>query len=56
MHHQKALGLSRFKLPETEAISREVLSLPLYPELSNEQVQYVIESIMNFYSAGGEDE
>lgn len=50
MHHQKTLGLSHFKLPETEAISREVLSLPLYPELSNEQVQYVIEAISNFFT------
>jgi len=49
MNHQKALRLSHFKLPETEAISREVLSLPMYPELSDEQVQYVIQAVRNFY-------
>ncbi len=49
MHHQKALGLGHFHLPETERISREVLSLPLFPELSNEQVEYVIESVRKFY-------
>nr|MBC8273887.1 DegT/DnrJ/EryC1/StrS family aminotransferase [Chloroflexota bacterium] len=49
MNHQKALGLSHFKLPETEAISREVLSLPLYPELSDEQVEYVIQTVRNSY-------
>lgn len=36
IHHQKALGLGHFHLPETENTSREVISLPLYPELSNE--------------------
>ena len=50
MNHQKALGLSHFKLPETEAISREVISLPLYPELSDEQVQHVIQTVYNFYT------
>lgn len=50
MNHQKALKLSHFKLPETEAISREVLSLPMYPELSNEQVEYVIQTVRNFYT------
>jgi len=48
MHHQKALNLGHFKLPETEAISREVLSLPLYPELSDDKVEFVIESIRRF--------
>lgn len=49
MHHQKTLGLGHFRLPETERISREVLSLPLIPEISNEQVEFVIESIRKFY-------
>jgi dTDP-4-amino-4,6-dideoxygalactose transaminase len=49
MNHQKALRLSHFKLPETEAISREVLSLPMYPELSDEQVEYVIKTVRGFY-------
>ena len=49
MHHQEALGLTHFHLPETEQISQEVVSLPLNTELSNEQVEYVIESIRSFY-------
>ena len=49
IHHQQALGLGHFHLPETEKISREVISLPLYPELGNEQVEYVIDTIRNFY-------
>ncbi len=48
MHHQKALNLGHFHLPVTEQLSREVLSLPMNTELSNEQVEFVIESIRNF--------
>src|SRR3989344_4221551 len=36
-------------LPETEKICREVISLPMYPELTNEEVDAVIEAIMGFY-------
>lgn len=49
MNHQKSLKLNHFKLPETEAISNEVLSLPMYPELSDNQVEYVIQTTRNFY-------
>lgn len=38
------------ELPETEKICREVLSLPMYPELTDEQIDYVIETIKNFHS------
>jgi dTDP-4-amino-4,6-dideoxygalactose transaminase len=49
LHHHKALGLGKFHLPKTEQISNGVLSLPMYPELSDEQVEYVIEVIHDFY-------
>lgn len=49
MHHQPALGLSHFRLPQTEVISREVLSLPMYPELTDEQVNHVIKVIQDFF-------
>ena len=49
MHHHEALGLMHFHLPKTEQISNEVLSLPMYPELSNKHVGYVIESARRFY-------
>jgi dTDP-4-amino-4,6-dideoxygalactose transaminase len=49
LNHHKALGLEKFRLPRTEQISNEVLSLPMYPELSDEQVEYVLETIQNFY-------
>jgi len=49
LHKQKALGLSRFKLPVTERISEEVLSLPMYPELTDEEAGIVIETIKDFF-------
>jgi len=49
LHYQKSLALGHFHLPMTEQISNEVLSLPLYPELSNEKVNFVIEAVRNFY-------
>ncbi|MFC1942400.1 DegT/DnrJ/EryC1/StrS family aminotransferase [Chloroflexota bacterium] len=51
MHHHRALGLSHFSLPETERVSKEVLSLPLNTEVTDEQIEYVIESIRNFYNS-----
>ncbi len=49
MHKQKALGLNRFKLPMTERISAEVISLPMYPELTDGEVEFVIEAVKNFF-------
>lgn len=48
-HLQKFLGLSNFRLPITERISREVISLPMYPELTDEQVAYVADTISRFF-------
>ena len=42
-------NLHEFKLPKTDQVSREVVSLPMYPELTNEQVEYVIESVKSFF-------
>jgi dTDP-4-amino-4,6-dideoxygalactose transaminase len=43
------LGYKRGALPEAERAAAEVLSLPVYPELSREQLDYVIEAIRGFY-------
>lgn len=49
LHHHPALGLSHFQLPYTEKLAKEVISLPLYPELTNEQIEYVISCVKEFY-------
>jgi dTDP-4-amino-4,6-dideoxygalactose transaminase len=49
-HWHKGLSLSQFKLPYTEQLAREVISLPMYPELTNNQINYVIECVRKFYA------
>ncbi|MBI3335005.1 MAG: DegT/DnrJ/EryC1/StrS family aminotransferase [Candidatus Portnoybacteria bacterium] len=49
LHHHKGLGLSHIKLPYTEKLVKEVISLPMYPELTDRQVNYVIKTISIFY-------
>jgi aminotransferase EvaB len=49
IHFQKRLGLSHFKLPYSEKLANEVISLPMYPELESEQIEYVIKYVKEFY-------
>src|SRR4030042_3770581 len=49
MHKQEALFLDHFKLPVTEQISKEVISLPMYPELTDEEVKFVIKTVKIFF-------
>lgn len=50
VHQFKALGLSGFSLPKTEEVFRRVLMLPMHPELTEEHIAYVAQSIRTFYS------
>ncbi|HTQ40712.1 MAG TPA: DegT/DnrJ/EryC1/StrS family aminotransferase [Pirellulales bacterium] len=50
IHQFAALGLGHFSLPRTEAMFRRALMLPMHPELSNEQIEYVAREIKAFYS------
>jgi len=43
------LGLSAGDFPIAEKTCQEVLSLPIYPELSNEQIEYVATTIREFH-------
>lgn len=52
VHLQKAydyLGVSRGKLPLTEQIADEILTLPLFPELRTDQIEEVAKSIQMFF-------
>ena len=49
-HQHPKLGLLHFKLPLTEKLAKEIISLPMYSELTNEQVEYVINCVKDFYS------
>ena len=54
LHLQKCFAELRYKkgdFPEAERAAGEVLALPLYPELTNEQQQSVVGAIREFYRA-----
>lgn len=46
----RSLGYDEGDLPETERATREVLALPVYPELTAEQRDTVIEAIRSFHA------
>jgi len=44
------LGYGEGDLPESERASREVLALPMFPELTEREQSWVVEAIAEFYS------
>lgn len=44
------LGYRAGQLPEAECAAREVLSLPIYPELTEAQQDEVVQAIRSFYA------
>lgn len=54
VHQQMALrsfGYTEEQLPVTERVANEVLSLPMYAELCDQEIEYVVDSIKAFYKA-----
>jgi dTDP-4-amino-4,6-dideoxygalactose transaminase len=52
IHLQKVyspLGYGKGSFPNAEIVAGEIVSLPLYPSLTEEEVNYVCESIRGFY-------
>jgi dTDP-4-amino-4,6-dideoxygalactose transaminase len=45
----KYLGYKKGDFPEAEKASKEVLSLPIYPELSKREQEFIIRKIKEFY-------
>jgi dTDP-4-amino-4,6-dideoxygalactose transaminase len=45
------LGYKEGAFPESEKAARETLALPIYPELTTEQQDYIVEKIKEFYRA-----
>jgi len=43
------LGYKEGDLPESEKACKEALSLPMFPELSKEQQEYIVSKIKEFY-------
>jgi dTDP-3-amino-2,3,6-trideoxy-4-keto-D-glucose/dTDP-3-amino-3,4,6-trideoxy-alpha-D-glucose/dTDP-2,6-dideoxy-D-kanosamine transaminase len=47
----KALGMDGQPFPETESICREVISMPMNVEMSDNEVDYVVRSVRSFFLA-----
>jgi dTDP-4-amino-4,6-dideoxygalactose transaminase len=55
LHLQKVyvdLGYREGDFPVSEAISRKILPLPIYPELSDEQAAYIVKTLREYSAAG----
>ena len=53
LHLQKCfqyLGYKEGDFPVAERVSKEIIALPMYPELTRDEIDYVCESIRSFYS------
>jgi dTDP-4-amino-4,6-dideoxygalactose transaminase len=46
----KGLGYKKGDFPVTEKLAESGLSLPMYPELADEQIEYVSEKIIEFFN------
>ena len=52
LHQQQCfqyLGYRTGDLPESEAAAKQTMALPIFSELSTEQLQYVVDTIAGFY-------
>jgi dTDP-4-amino-4,6-dideoxygalactose transaminase len=52
LHEQECFWYLEYKaadLPNSHAASKETMALPIYPELTDEQRRYVVDSIASFY-------
>jgi len=50
--YQEKFGYQEGELPITEQISHQVITLPMYPTLLKEEIDYIVEQIRNFFSEG----
>ena len=52
MHQQKCfahLGYQEGDFPQAEKATRDILALPIYPELTTDMLQMVVDAILSFY-------
>ncbi len=52
LHKQNAvlnIIKKEYSLPVSEEVSKKILSLPIYPELEDEEILYIIEKVNQFY-------
>ena len=50
LYKHRGLKLGSKILPESEKICKEIISLPIYPEMSMGEINFVVKSIKNFFN------
>jgi perosamine synthetase len=48
--YRQSLGYKGGELPVTEIVSRQVLTLPFYPDITKEEMDYIAEKVGSFFS------
>ncbi len=51
--YRERFGHKAGELPVTEKVSNQVLTLPMYPTLAKEEIDYIAEQIRDFFAKGG---
>jgi dTDP-4-amino-4,6-dideoxygalactose transaminase len=47
----ESLGIPRGSLPVTESLAPRIISLPMFPEITQEQVEHICQQVRRFSSA-----
>jgi dTDP-4-amino-4,6-dideoxygalactose transaminase len=45
----KSFGHKKDEFPVSSILQDEILSLPMFPEISKEQIEYIVDNVKNFY-------
>ena len=45
----KKLGLKKGSFPVSEKLAGEILSIPIYPELTDEHLSYIVDNVKGFF-------
>ncbi len=49
LYKHKGLKLKKTRLDKTEKICSEIISLPIFPEMKNSEMNYIINTVKNFF-------
>jgi len=49
--YREKIGTNKISLPVTERVSQQVLTLPLYPNMTSEEKEFLVESIVEFFES-----
>jgi len=52
--YRKTFGYKGGELPVTEKVSEQILSLPMYPTITREEIDYIAQQVADFFAKGGD--